>query len=699
MDFLTGNRDRHDDNVLVGPKGEMQLIDHAFAFSTDNHPDPERQEDGLDDARSGGPFNWSLFRKTNEFAYNHHPDTYNWWQRHKKPIVEAFQKHIDMIPDKEERARRKAFFDYRVNAIDNKHPVVFGDSIEKSEEELLKGAMQRLHPFTPRAPGISETYTKPINSWVGADEDSKAREQLGLIGMEPNARARALHKLHSSTEVRRNPSTSEREFLLHRGFSNSQVHTLKTPGTYDSTSPRTDKPAKKRALPYSSWSVDPEQAHTYDHMVSAFVPESKIAFYIPQYNKMPGVNRDTNELMEDEKEAIVSPGKFDIFHQGSGENWLQGLKEKLGQLHKSLGNASFLHDQHTQFSADPSMHANTSGVHERLMKAHPATVNPGVRHFEISINNNKIPVKPFKEQKDLEGLQPKALYKHNGKGYLVKAAHENSTSLGAWNEMTSQSLYHAGNIGHLHQKVHATVGKTGLNRSEPAHALAIHMEPDSMTFNDAAGYTGKGNIIHAAQDANRASLAINTPEHKQNLKKIGVMDYLLAQHDRHGGNLLVKPDGSVISIDGARSFWDDRKHAYGPEVDGELSDHTHGTDVSEFEKDPTYQNKWTNTWEDQMKDSGAAALGGMPDQETQDWWNRNKGPMLDRFKQHVAMLPEPEARQKMLNSFMVRYNRLGGLLKTAGQQPAQGVHLGNARTNVSEVRDPKVAMTTQREKR
>jgi hypothetical protein len=440
-----------------------------------------------------------------------------------------------------------------------------------------------------------------------------------------------------------------------------------------------------------------------DHMVSAWVPESKIASYLPQYNKTPGLTSGTNEYVQDEKEAIVEPGKFDIFHQDKGSNWLNGLKEKLGQLHKSLGGAEFLHDQHTAFGTQSGLHANTKGVHEQLMKAHPAAVNPGVRRFELTINNNnKNPVHPVKEQKDLEGLQPKALFRSGDKSYLVKTAHENSTALGAWNEMASQGIYHSGGIGHLHQKVHTTIGKTGLSRNEPAHALVVHLEPDSMTFNDAEGYTeaGVGGVAHPGKDKKRSALSVSNPENRRNLQKIGVMDMLLAHHDRHGHNLLLKPDGSVISVDNCRAFYDDRKHAYGPEVQDELAEHTHGTDVSEFEKDPTYQNKWVKSWGDVMNDSSAAALGGKPDKETLDWWEANKGAMLDKAREYIAMLPEADARQKMLASFMGRHDRISKLLQeSAGQNLEPGVHFGNARTNVSEVRMPEVARPTIKEKR
>lgn len=869
MDFLTGNSDRHDENVLVGPNGEPQMIDHSFSFKKDDWSDPEDQDRLPWDIKGNGidPFDWSSFSNDHGFGTRADKLTHDWWKLYKKPIVGAFNTHLDMIPDKEERTRRKAMFDYRVNALDKKHPLLF-EQLKKSEG-LAKGAMQRLFPFdpakesqiptgpsttmdydldhwtgdedlaarkriaastssgliqrslqklhsltsvrrgpngrefllhrghngseakvkrspthfnensvsswtpklaianqfsratrsgdgsvtsawvpeqsikgyvpqfgsenpntrsgsgestwkreqevivgpgkfelhnavekteflekgamskfpfNPQSPGTPETYAQPLNDWVD-DAKPKAREQLGLIGMEPNARARSLHKLHANTEVRRNPKTSEREFLLHRCFGDSQLATLKTPGKYNSTAPRVDKSPKRRAINYTSWSADPNSTYQGRHVVSAWVPESHISFYIPQYNNMPGVNERAKFLSGKEKEVIVQPGEFDIFHQGGENDWKLGLDQKLKGLHKSLGNAEFLHDQHTAFPTQQGLQANMKGVHEKLLGAHPSVVNPHVRAFEIAVNQSKAPIAPFKQQKELNGLEPKALYKHNGKSYLVKAANEPSTAMGGFNEMTSQAVYHAGNIGHLHQKAHATIAKTGLNRSEPAHAIVIHMEPDSLTLNEAAGWTDEKGKEYPAMDYSRVEKTMSNPEHLRSLQKIGMMDFLLSNIDRHASNLLVKPDGSVIAIDHGRSLYAMRKHALGRETSSDL----YGTDANGKEmdhepgylSDPGYQDSYTKKYMDAPEESIAAKFGGEPEDSTWDWWHDNKGAMLSKFRDHVNMLPDEEVRQKMLNGFMSKYHLLDKFSQNRHlQDKANSVPLEGAKTLV-----------------
>jgi hypothetical protein len=882
MDFLTGNRDRHSGNLLVGPMGQPQAIDQGFAFRRDNWSDPEEQKynqidhRGFGEVPENGAFNWEVFANYHELGVMGDAETHHWWQQNKEPIVKTFNKHMDMIPDKDERDRRRGMFDYRVKALDDRHPLLFSqeDEYQKSED-LSKGAMARLHPFNPQKNGTPETYAEPLNDWV-ADEQPHAREQLGLMGMEPNAKARALHKLHASTEVRRNPTTNEREFLLHRGFGATQLHTLKTPGKYDSTAPRTDKTKSNRAIPYTSWSVDPNETHTSDHMVSAWIPESKIAFHIPQYNKMPGLNETTQQLGQDEKEAIVEPGQYDIFHQDRGKDWLFNLKQKLQGLHKalrddiyawtnggdeeqrtklglrgmpltvrkqslnhlskqtksrvdvntgekhyllhrtlenpeakfigpthydntkavrslggrsfphftswspdvvvpsenkthivsswvpeshisfhipsygrvfggadwaypkeqikqegetivapgkfeilhhthnpegvfpphneathrwninqkinamskSLGNASYLHDQHTAFPTQQGMQANMKDVHQNLMAAHPATINPHVRAFELAVNQSRAPIRPIREQKELEGVQPKALYEHNGHRYLVKPAVENSTALGAWNEMASQGIYHAGNVGHLHQKVHSTVAKTGLNRSEPAHAVVVHMAPDSMTLNEAGGWEdGQGHKVEP-KDMSRVGKMFRNPEHMESLRRIGMLDYLTGNGDRHGANIVIAPDGSPLAIDHGRSWFAHRKHALGKESSEDLV----GQDLQgrpfdheqHFLQSPGYSDRFIPDYKTHMADSVAAHYGGEPTPQTWAWWHENKDAMANEFRKYLNMLPDAEQRKKMHDVFMLRHNRLSNEFST--QKPLQsqpsGVPLESAKTDV-----------------
>jgi hypothetical protein len=138
------------------------------------------------------------------------------------------------------------------------------------------------------------------------------------------------------------------------------------------------------------------------------------------------------------------------------------------------------------------------------------------------------------------------------------------------------------------------------------------------------------------------------------------MDYLTSNPDRHGHNIMLNPDGSPLAIDHSRAFWEDRKHAIGEENEGELGDDKEFK--SRLTSDPEYQHIFTPDWEKHQTNSDAAALGTV-DRGTIDWWNDNKDAILQKFKEHVAMLPDPKMRQKVLNSFASRHARVERLLR------------------------------------
>jgi hypothetical protein len=245
-------------------------------------------------------------------------------------------------------------------------------------------------------------------------------------------------------------------------------------------------------------------------------------------------------------------------------------------------------------------------------------------------------------------------------------------------------LFHAGHIGHLHQKVHATMGRTNLNRKEPSHALVVHIEPDSMTFNEAGGWKDFKGKEAPGRDHARVRKLLGTPEHLESLRRIGIMDHITGNVDRHGGNVVLKSDGSVIAIDHGRSFWAHRKHAFGREdteemVDGNGNDHEFG-----FMKAPGYATQDVTKYSELPEDSFAAAYGGTPTKETWNWWHDNKDAIAAKFQEHVRMLPDVEARPKMMAEFMHRYNLLNKLSEQnpALQNGSSVVTSGNEKTNL-----------------
>lgn len=334
------------------------------------------------------------------------------------------------------------------------------------------------------------------------------------------------------------------------------------------------------------------------------------------------------------------------------------------RLQKTLEGAEFLHKQHD----NPNLinKPDLTGVHDKLKMATPAAVKVHRQRFEFGLNQHKDKIKPLQvydpsKVKGIErargGEEPKAFYQQGPHKFMIKQQVGPRTAMSAWNELSSQAMYHAGDIGHLHQKVHATsLANHPVDASKPPNAVVIHMEPNSKT------------VLRAEEeDDPRMEKMLKDPKHLQSLKKMGVMDWLTSNHDRHAGNLLVKEDGSPIGIDHTLGFSFDRKYALGDERE---EDSEGKPWLEQFSKNPHMQKESFDNFNGGFSD--ATKYGGAPDEETWQWWDANKDKMRDAFKRHVDMLPDENVRNRMLHSFDVRFDHINGLRDASIDMPPEG---------------------------
>lgn len=367
-------------------------------------------------------------------------------------------------------------------------------------------------------------------------------------------------------------------------------------------------------------------------------------------------------------------------------------------LYKTLEGSDFLHTQHDQPTLVKPM--NMSGIHEKLKMATPNPVKMHRQRFELGLNQHPDKIKPVMsydpsvQRTDL-GEEPKSIYHVGGSDkVMIKPQAAPTTKLSAWNEMTSQAMYHAGGIGHLHQKVHATTLANQGNKAQPGkdpHAIAVHMAPNVRTVTDAV----------ADENDPRMEKLAGSEQHLQSLKKMGVMDWLTSNEDRHEGNIMVAPDGSPLAIDHGRAFSNDRLHAFGIEndIDAEaqgkirlaqalghpdmpkatkhILENAQGQKERgpEINKDPHKQLDAFDNFNgcgggDFYSD--ATKIGGPPDKETWKWFDENKHKMHDAYKKHVAMLPDEESRSRMLSSFNTRLQHLNQVRQNSNNLETEG---------------------------
>jgi hypothetical protein len=148
----------------------------------------------------------------------------------------------------------------------------------------MKGSLQRRNPFNPND-RKNEITTSKQRRWTHDEEDD---DRQTLPKMEGSARVRALNKLMAQTHVRKDPSTGERLFLMHRGMG---VEEFK--GSHNNGVAQYEKGVR------TSWTPDRDVADTFGHQsskpalsdssesnrtVSAWIPESAIIHSINQFN-------------------------------------------------------------------------------------------------------------------------------------------------------------------------------------------------------------------------------------------------------------------------------------------------------------------------------------------------------------------------------------------------------------------------------
>lgn len=183
--------------------------------------------------------------------------------------------------------------------------------------------------------------------------------------------------------------------------------------------------------------------------------------------------------------------------------------------------------------------------------------------------------------------------------------------MGGWKEMTTQALYHAAGMGANHQRVHVTQYGGKL-------MLAVHLDPELREHHDAYNDDVPPPRTEAARDAG---------------ERIATMDWLTANDDRHGRNLMLRPDGTPVAIDHGLSF-------------------LYGADPTQFDRVRT---PLQSIYAMQRK------LGGSPHHLDLGWW-RQAGPAVRAaFGARLKLVKHRALRQFLRQGFALRADRLDSL--------------------------------------
>lgn len=324
---------------------------------------------------------------------------------------------------------------------------------------------------------------------------------------------------------------------------------------------------------------------------------------------------------------------------------------------------------------DPEAHKLVD--HKQDLEAHPAEHQDSVSLFKQHVLDSPKAVRKGKTGTSTgSNSTGKAVYdikddQGQAHRFLLKPYHEkvvprvrkwmhNHPHQG-WSEMTNQALYHSAGIGDLHQNVHvAEVPMQKPNKPENVDpktlklgastepALVVHMKPGVEPVSGV--WNGKHRVF--------------TPEEREQVKKIGLMDMLTNNLDRHGDNLLWdNASGRFLAIDHSRSFQykspsKTRGRGHDP-LEDNLGNYIAQGGVSAVDSSV---GDVKNQFHPESRNDAAHKL---IDEWTPvfEWWDKNKEAIRNKMNERLEHIKDSGIREHIRRNFDARWNHLNQYAK------------------------------------
>lgn len=207
-------------------------------------------------------------------------------------------------------------------------------------QKIEKGAIRRIYgKFDPRKE-LGERDAKNMANWIGGNSEANSREKIPSLSV--GGKLRATNKLVSRTQSRKNPSSGEREFLLHRQMSEKELSSSIKNGKMNYSSKTSWTPSKEKLM-QTAGGIYGEPHADYNHLVSAWVPESAISTYIPQLGRHASADLGSNKEQRlgpsqymDEQEVILHPHSSEIHEIHRGDIHKPAPKPGVGYMPKKF---------------------------------------------------------------------------------------------------------------------------------------------------------------------------------------------------------------------------------------------------------------------------------------------------------------------------------------------------------------------------
>lgn len=358
---------------------------------------------------------------------------------------------------------------------------------------------------------------------------------------------------------------------------------------------------------------------------------------------------------------------------------LKKFLERMGQpLAKSVHPDDF-----TAFREEHAKNGPDVVNHIEELKSHPPDLQPKVEEYRKAISGdaNLMRISPT----TLHGVSPKNVYRMSnstnlpaGDMLLVKPYHEAlhpktkfwmRHPIQGWAEMTNQHLWHAAGMGDMHQRVHVSEHNMGPG-FEKNPAVVVHTEPDTDYVE---------NLDYKDFDESMADDAA----------KIGVMDFLSNNIDRHRRNLLFRKQGALnakgapyasrlLAIDHGRSF---QYHAAHKGVPEHIEDPFLGMIPVEKEVRDSHNKlaKETDNLIPYLRSDALMKINGLGREFGLNaiysgrriptlinrWWPSVRDNVIAAFVDRLRLIKEPRMKEHLFDNFKERVAKLDDIATRA----------------------------------
>jgi hypothetical protein len=378
-------------------------------------------------------------------------------------------------------------------------------------------------------------------------------------------------------------------------------------------------------------------------------------------------------------------------------------------------------DHSKEFEAHPPEHEAHVGAFRSAVIEHPDPVKRGKTGTRESSNSTGKVVYDVNDHWIGDQREHRFMVKPYHEKIVPKARSWMHFPIQGWAEMTNQALYHAGQIGDLHQKVHVAevpMPATALAKRRPTLAqykktpdakidwdmlMAGKIKGDEgwvphKTYAEFLNEHDQGAInpdteseptkapalvIHMQPDVDAVRFLRSddfTPEERMGAKKIGLFDFLTNNLDRHHDNLLWdNSNNRFLAIDHSRSFQykgPDKGFGLSPAekrerthigTEDRLSHYIGGTSaIRKVDSKPNpagYGNNGSNKEEAEKAHLRDADLWNEEWNDTMNWWLKVAPAVRKTMDERLNMIKDTNVRNHIKKNFDVRAAHLDDFAK------------------------------------